>query len=90
MPVKGWIEVKELYCKGCELCINACPQEVLQLDMEHLTSKGYHPVQLYRSGCTGCAICAIVCPEAALTVYRESTPRLTQVPQHSQRIQAGG
>jgi 2-oxoglutarate ferredoxin oxidoreductase subunit delta len=71
MPVKGWIEVDELYCKGCELCIEACPQHVLGLAMERLTPKGYHPVTLKSEGCTGCAICSIVCPEAALTVFRE-------------------
>ncbi|MGD9092636.1 MAG: ferredoxin family protein [Anaerolineales bacterium] len=75
MPVKGWIEVDERYCKGCDLCVNACPPEVLALDMEHLTPKGYHPVHLIGEGCTGCAICAIVCPEAALTVYRDKPVR---------------
>jgi 2-oxoglutarate ferredoxin oxidoreductase subunit delta len=71
MPAQGWIEVSEKYCKGCELCVNACPQEVLQLDMEHLTPKGYHPAHIFKDGCTGCAICALVCPDAAITVYRE-------------------
>lgn len=75
MPVKGWIEVDERYCKGCDLCVNACPPEVLALDMENLTPKGYHPVHIVREGCTGCAICAIVCPEAALTIYREKPVR---------------
>jgi len=46
--------------------------------MEHLTPKGYHPVQLIKDGCTGCAICAIVCPEAALTVYQEKPVRAAQ------------
>jgi 2-oxoglutarate ferredoxin oxidoreductase subunit delta len=71
MPVKGWIEVNELYCKGCDLCVNNCPQHVLSLDLDRLTPKGYHPVKLISDGCTGCVICAIVCPEAALTVYRQ-------------------
>jgi 2-oxoglutarate ferredoxin oxidoreductase subunit delta len=75
MPVKGWIEINPKYCKGCELCVSACPQTVLALDVEHLTPKGYHPVYLYKDGCTGCAICALVCPEAALTVYREAPVR---------------
>ena len=72
MAVKGWIEVNELYCKGCELCVPACPQDVMSLDMSRLTPKGYHPVHLIAEGCTGCAICAVVCPDAALTVYREA------------------
>jgi 2-oxoglutarate ferredoxin oxidoreductase subunit delta len=79
MPVKGLIEVSDKYCKGCDLCVNACPPQVLALDMEHLTSKGYHPAYLREDGCTGCAICAIVCPEAAITVYREKPVRAARV-----------
>ena len=79
MPVKGWIEVNELFCKGCGICVEECPQEVLALDMDHLTPKGYHPVHLIADGCTGCAICSVVCAEAALTVYRQ-TPVRTAVP----------
>ncbi|MCJ7702370.1 MAG: 4Fe-4S dicluster domain-containing protein [Anaerolineales bacterium] len=72
MPVKGWIEVNDLYCKGCSLCVAFCPPGVLALDTEHLTPKGYHPVYLISDGCTGCAICSIVCPDVAITVYRET------------------
>lgn len=72
MPVKGRIEVNEKYCKGCDLCVGACPQHVLALDENRLTPKGYHPAYLLAEGCTGCAICAVVCPEAAITVYREA------------------
>ncbi len=78
MPVKGWIEVDEIFCKGCELCVNECPQHVMALDNGRLTPKGYHPVHLHASGCTGCAICGLVCPEAALTVYREAPARTAQ------------
>ncbi len=72
MPrVRGWIEVDESHCKGCGLCVAACPQDVMHLDPERLTSQGYHPAALKSEGCTGCGICAIVCPDAALTVFRE-------------------
>ena len=71
MPVRGKIVVDEQQCKGCELCVGACPQHVIALDMNRLTLKGYHPASLAKEGCTGCAICAIVCPDAAITVYRE-------------------
>jgi 2-oxoglutarate ferredoxin oxidoreductase subunit delta len=72
MPLKGRIVVDESFCKGCELCVSACPQEVLALSMELITAKGYHPAALIAQGCTGCGICAIVCPEAAIEVYREA------------------
>jgi len=71
MPAKGWIEVNDTFCKGCELCISACPPKVIELDKERLTIKGYYPAHIFKDGCTGCAICAIICPDAAITVYRE-------------------
>ncbi len=75
MAVTGWIVVDDNYCKGCGLCVDACPQEVLVLDMDRLTPKGYHPAKMTQEICTGCAICAVVCPDAAITVYREKTER---------------
>lgn len=71
MSVNGWIEVSDMYCKGCELCVHACPQEVIDLNMDRLTTKGFHPAYIVKDGCTGCAICALVCPDSAITVYRE-------------------
>jgi len=75
MPPKGRVEVNEFYCKGCELCVEACPQGVLVLSTDHINVKGYHPAELIEKGCTGCGICAIVCPEAAIVVYREVKAR---------------
>ena len=78
MAVTGWIVVNDTYCKGCSLCITACPQEVLQLDMSRITPKGYHPAQMTEETCTGCGICAVVCPDVAITVYREKPERKTR------------
>jgi NAD-dependent dihydropyrimidine dehydrogenase PreA subunit len=67
---RGTIEVREEECKGCGLCVEACPPRVLRL-AETLNRSGYHPVEYAGSGCTGCGICFFVCPEpGALAVYR--------------------
>ncbi len=63
-------------CKGCELCRDACPQDVLAL-AEELNAKGYRPVILLDPAhdCTGCALCATVCPDGCITVYRDVVPK---------------
>jgi 2-oxoglutarate ferredoxin oxidoreductase subunit delta len=68
--VKGTIDVRIDTCKGCELCIEACPQESMALSKE-LNALGYHYAVLIQDNCTGCANCALVCPDAVITVYRE-------------------
>jgi 2-oxoglutarate ferredoxin oxidoreductase subunit delta len=75
MPARGTIEINELFCKGCALCVPVCPPGVIALDTTRLTPKGYHPATLIAEGCTGCAVCAVVCPDAAITVYRDVTAR---------------
>jgi 2-oxoglutarate ferredoxin oxidoreductase subunit delta len=57
-------------CKGCELCIEACPQDSLELSPK-LNAQGYHYVVLVKDNCTGCVNCALVCPDAVITVYRD-------------------
>lgn len=57
-------------CKGCELCITACPHHVLALDERVVNRLGYHPVRLTDpAGCTSCVICARVCPDVVFTIY---------------------
>ena len=62
-------------CKGCELCIAACPHGVLALDTTSTNVLGHHPIRLLDAGaCTSCALCARVCPDAVFTVYAPSRP----------------
>lgn len=70
---KGTIKVDGKICKGCELCIVACPQDALALSV-NFNDKGYRFVELINDACTGCTNCALVCPEAAILVYREPKP----------------
>ena len=58
------------HCKGCELCVGACPVAALALDTTKVNSLGYHPVSLLDAdACTSCAFCARVCPDAVFTVW---------------------
>lgn len=74
-PTIGTIIVDTERCKGCALCIEACPQHILALSGKSVNHKGYSYATLAQPGaCTGCASCAIVCPDACITVYRTKNP----------------
>lgn len=70
MP-RGTVEFNIETCKGCELCIEACPQDSVALSKE-INTHGYHYAVLVQDNCTGCLNCALVCPDAVITVYRAS------------------
>ncbi len=65
------ITVDENLCKGCELCVKACPRGIIALSPDRINAKGYHPAELIdESKCTGCSSCGIMCPDTAIIVER--------------------
>ena len=61
------------HCKGCELCVKSCPQEILSMSKE-ITIRGYFYALVHDpSRCIGCRICAITCPDAAIEVNTQGT-----------------
>ena len=66
---RGRIEISEEECKGCGLCVDACPPRVIEMS-DRLNGHGYHPASYMGTGCTACGICFYACPEpGAITVY---------------------
>jgi 2-oxoglutarate ferredoxin oxidoreductase subunit delta len=68
----GKIVVDENTCKGCTLCVGACPFHLIRIS-KRINSKGYFPAEFVDEDhkCTGCTLCAIICPDVAIEVYRE-------------------
>lgn len=65
------IIVNELLCKGCEMCVAACPKGIIALSKGKINVKGYHPAELTdEAACTGCKSCATMCPDVAIVVEK--------------------
>lgn len=63
--------INEDECKGCGLCIEICPKDVL-FQQPHLNRMGYHPAGYRGEGCIGCGFCFYACPEpGAITVLKK-------------------
>lgn len=70
-------------CKGCGLCVEACPPKVIALG-ERLNHYGYKTAAYAGAGCTACGICFLVCPEpGAITVLRRRKLTATLNPAES-------
>ena len=60
--ILGAIVVDTERCKGCALCVEACPHDVIALAEKKVNVHGYRYVEPAH---------AIVCPDGCITVYRK-------------------
>ena len=72
MPkISGAVIINEERCKGCDLCVVACPVDVLSLQPKEVNKRGYHyAYPKDPEKCIGCAACATVCPDGCIEVFR--------------------
>ena len=58
------LRIRAEWCKGCNLCVEACPKELLALDeMERVYVTDIDT-------CIFCGICAERCPDFCISIYR--------------------
>ena len=73
VTVRGTVTIAIDACKGCELCLAACPPVVLRMS-ERTNAVGYRYPELL-AGCTGCRACLEVCPDFVFEVFKYDAPR---------------
>ena len=65
------VTIHENVCKGCGLCVNACPKKVLALSKTKMNQNGYYIAEsINPQDCIGCTFCAIMCPDCAIVVEK--------------------
>ena len=75
---RGLLRVDVDECKGCGLCVEACPLKVIAMS-EGLNHYGYRTAMYAGAGCTGCGICFMACPEpGAITVWIAAKDAVTE------------
>ncbi|MCL2878662.1 MAG: 4Fe-4S binding protein [Treponema sp.] len=69
MAKKGKVEINRELCKGCYLCVRACPMKVLEIDKELNSSGSYPSKSVHGEKCIACGNCYQVCPDVCIRVY---------------------
>ncbi len=61
--IKGAVVVNKERCKGCELCVVACPCQVLALQPTEVNDKGYHYAFMQNpDACIGVQVVVLYAP----------------------------
>jgi 2-oxoglutarate ferredoxin oxidoreductase subunit delta len=62
------ILIDDQFCKGCNLCLQVCPQKLFSKG-EKRSRGGYRMPEIPDTEkCSGCLLCEMTCPDLALTV----------------------
>ena len=61
--------VNELWCKGCRICVDLCPQHVLEMVEAPERWEGTIVKVVKMDACNGCGICEVECPDFAISSF---------------------
>lgn len=67
---KGKPEIDKNRCKGCGLCMGACPKKILKFSQDINATGMNYSVCFDESLCIACGFCAKICPDAAIEIIK--------------------
>ena len=67
------LNLNPAYCKGCGICVEACPKNVIK-SSGRIDSKGHLlPQAGDMKRCSGCRLCELVCPDFAIALTEDES-----------------
>jgi 2-oxoglutarate ferredoxin oxidoreductase subunit delta len=69
MAKRGKVEIDRELCKGCLLCVRACPLKLLEADTTINASGSYPSKVVNPEKCIACGNCYEVCPDVCIRVF---------------------
>lgn len=54
-------------CKGCRLCVGACPVGAIEALMS-VNKNGYEIIRVDQETCIGCGNCYTICPDYVFSI----------------------
>jgi len=67
---KNNVIIEPKFCKGCMICIAACPKDVIGTSDVRSTSGHLVPQVLNVDACIGCMLCEKLCPDTCIEVQK--------------------
>lgn len=66
--------INDAQCRGCGLCILACPVRCLEF-AEEFNKMGYRSIRYFGEDCQGDGLCIAACPGAGvIAIVEENSP----------------
>jgi 2-oxoglutarate ferredoxin oxidoreductase subunit delta len=69
------LNLNTAYCKGCGICIEACPKNAIA-SSGRIDGKGHVlPQEGDMKRCSGCRLCELVCPDFAIALTEDASTK---------------
>jgi 2-oxoglutarate ferredoxin oxidoreductase subunit delta len=65
----GKIRLHTDRCKGCRLCVGACPKQAV-IPLDEVNKKGYEITAVDEDKCIACGSCYKICPDYVYEIGR--------------------
>jgi len=72
------ISILEEYCKGCTICVEVCPTDVLVMQTVGTRWQGSVAVVVNMDACIACMLCELQCPDFAIVVTKGEKRKKTE------------